>query len=158
MGRTPNPFNVYLFTRSRFKAPKKTKLRVRAMAEGRELFATFPILVVADFTTYYNSDGTLKEGYYAHSLEEKYLHKCIGAAYQAACNAMRYLLLKKKRFYNDLTSENFDDLVNHEYISIVEKYSMTYIARMREEDKEWFIEQEKQKIERRRQAREAHKK
>lgn len=89
---------VYLYTKSCLKPNKrglinpKTKLRVKAIAEGRELSAALPLLVTTQFSTFYHSDGRLRPPYEAVSLIEKIEKAFIAAAYRSAKRVAAFML------------------------------------------------------------------
>lgn len=128
---------VYLYTRSKLKAPKKARLRVRVELEQKKLFAVLPILVCANYSDFYTSDGNLRDGYTAYSLEEKYLDKCIKLAYLAAVNAAKYLTSGKSKHFK-CTSEDFSYLVSNEYEELTweRKDPESFISRLIKEDEQ----------------------
>lgn len=89
---------MYLYTKSRLKqspgqgVQPKTKLRVRVIAEGRELSAALPLLVTTQFSTFYHSDGRLRYPYEAVSLIEKIEKAFIAAAYRSAKRVAAFML------------------------------------------------------------------
>lgn len=135
-------YRVYLFTRppkpkEGNKSERPSKLRVQVIANGKTHFATFPLLV-RDFTKYYNSDGTLKEGCAAVSLKEKFERDCIAAAYQASCRAAEYMLGISPDYWRLAPTSYFTEVVNSEYDCICDGYKRSDcpIANRVKEDKE----------------------
>ena len=93
-------YRAYLYVRSSKKSDRnRTKLRVRVIAKGRELTATFPLLVIATFSDYFNSNGTFRSGYHAVSFREQYDYKCIKAAYKSACKVAEFMLSQDPDFW-----------------------------------------------------------
>lgn len=147
MGRPKKPYRVYLFTRppkpkadnkeDGKQTPPPVKLRVQVIANGKSHFAAFP-LMVSDFSKYYNSDGTLKEGCTAVSLKEKFERDSIAAAYQASCRAAEYMLGISPDYWRLAPTSYFTELVNGEYEDICEgfKKSDCRIANRIKNDKE----------------------
>lgn len=148
MGRKQKPYRVYLFTRPpKPKAgdkksgeetpPNTVKLRVQVIANGKSHFAAFPLLV-SDFSKYYNSNGTLKDGFTSRSLKEKFERDSISAAYEASCRAVEYMLRISADYWRLAPTSYFTDLVNLEYESICDgdKKKEGYIASREKNDKE----------------------
>lgn len=149
MGRKKKPYRVYLFTRppkpkegvskdqNDFAASQPIKLRVQVIANDKSHFAAFPLLV-SDFSTYHNSDGTLKEGFVARSLKEKFECASISAAYKASCRAAEYMLGISADYWRLAPTSYFTELVNREYEDICDgaKQSESYIANRVKNDKE----------------------
>lgn len=143
MGRLKKPFRVYLFTRPpKPKADKqedgaaitllRVKLRVQVIANGKSHFAVFPLLVRADFPKYFNSNGTLKEGYTAVSPSEIYESSCVAIAYQAACNVAEFMLSHGDDYWKLSPNAYFSDVVNSEYYNLSE--GLTSWVKQREEN------------------------
>lgn len=132
MGRKKKPFRVYLFTRP----PKTTEdngevlsktlsLRVQAIVDGKNHFAVLPIKV-KNFPEYYNSDGTLKDGYVAKSLKGKWERDCISAAYKAACRVVESMLSNGDEIWRLAPHSCFSEFVNKEYDSLIGGGSALY--------------------------------
>ena len=139
-------YRVYLFTRppkpkegnkEGVAKPQPSKLRVQVIANGKSHFAVFPLLV-SDFSKYYNSDGTLKEGYKANSLKEKYVRGSIAAAYQASCRTAEYMLGISPDYWRLAPTAYFTEVVNREYDCICDGYKKSDcpIANLIKNDKE----------------------
>lgn len=113
-------FYVYLYTKSRLKqspgqgVQPKTKLRVRVIADGRELSAALPLLVNVQFANYYHSDGRLRYPYEAVSIREKNEKISIRVAYNAA-RAVAKWMTSIPDYWRVAPKHHFAALINMEF-------------------------------------------
>lgn len=127
---------AYLFTRTATPA-KALRVRTRVEIDKKIFFAVFPLLV-KNFSDYFNSNGTLRDGFKATSFREKYESSCVQAAYQAACRTAEYMVNVHPDFWRYATSAYFSELANREFGDICDGLNEKecYISMLKKSDKE----------------------